>query len=153
VPGTRIHIKRHSVGFEGTGLASGYIYKLGQNDQDETDFFVPRLPDPSTPTTAPFKMDLRTWELLLVSPGPQLTAIPGMPVPGNMWFTQHMVVTPTQTQIRWSIVCSKGQKPKDDPDQGSDHDRSGDYEKYRHHREDFYGYNNDQPSSWDQNDY
>jgi hypothetical protein len=69
-----------------------------------------------------------------------------------MWYSEHFAVTASQIKITWRITCKKGDKADDDRDQGQDHNRSGDYEKYRHNKQDFNGYNNDPPSSWDQDD-
>jgi hypothetical protein len=69
-----------------------------------------------------------------------------------MWYSEHFVVQANQIQISWRITCKKGEKADDDPDKGKDHDRNGDFEKYRHDKRDFPGYNNDDPATWDQND-
>jgi hypothetical protein len=136
--GTRIHFKQFIRGLWGVGAKSQATYRLGTDSQDSWSVLIP-VPDPSRPQLA---VDKRTFAQLIVAEG----AAP------NMWYSEHLVLRQDQITITWRIVCNKGDKANDDQDQGSDHDRSGDYNKYRHHSESYHGYNDDQPSSWDQGD-
>jgi hypothetical protein len=140
VPGVKIHFKQFTLGLQGHGnplVVDTSTYKLGTDSQDQFSIFVPA--DMSQP---PVSVDKRTFDLLIVNNG----AAP------NMWYSEHIVAKVTSVKITWRIVCNKGDKADDDQDEGCDHDRSGDYDKYRHHKESYHGYNDDQPSSWDQND-
>jgi hypothetical protein len=138
--GIRIHIRQFNIGFFGVGTLDGATYKLGKDVQHEWDFLLP-LGDL-------VKQDQRTWDTLIVDKSQATTSYTGLPP--SMEYQQHLVATPTSISISWHLVCKKGDKP--DSDQGQDHDRSGDLNKYKHHSEDYHGYNDDPPSSWDQGD-
>jgi hypothetical protein len=140
-PGVKIHFKQFTRGLQGVGSLDASTYRLGQDVQDQWSIFIP-APDPQNPAGPPVAVDKRTFDLLIVNQG----AAP------NMFYSEHIVVRYSSVKFIWRIVCSKGAKANDDPDQGGDHDRTGDYDKYRHHKENYHGYNDDQPSSWDQDD-
>jgi hypothetical protein len=143
--GTKVHFKQFIRGLYGTGT-SGTIYRSGKDIQDQWTVFIPAQVDPNNPTEPPVKVDKRTWDELIVAKPNIPTALP------SMWYSEHIVVSATQVKITWRITCKKGDKSHDDPDEGRDHDRSGDHEKYRHSKDDFHGYNNDDPATWDQDD-
>jgi hypothetical protein len=140
--GTRVWMRRFSVGFQGVGFESHAIYKLGTDVQKTWQFFLPVDP------TMPAAQDQWTWDMLIVSPQQP----PATPMPPNMWYVEHFVVSPTKIDISWHIVCQKYQKPQNDCDRGRDHDRSGDQDKYRHNEQRYHGYNDDDDGSWDQDD-
>jgi hypothetical protein len=143
--GTKVHFQQYIRGLYGTGT-SGTIYRSGKDLQDQWTVFVPAQVDPNNPTEPPATVDKRTWDELIVARPDLVTSLP------SMWYSEHIAVTATQIKITWRITCKKGDKADDDPDQGKDHDRSGDHEKYRHNKQDFGGYSNDNPSAWDQGD-
>jgi hypothetical protein len=144
--GTKVHFQQYIRGLYGVGAWTGTIYRSGKDLQDQWTVFIPAQADPNDPTAGPVAVDKRTWDELIVSRPNVATALP------SMWYSEHFVVRPDRVTITWRITCKQGQKADDDPDGGRDHDRSGDQEKYRHDKQDFHGYNNDDPSSWDQND-
>jgi hypothetical protein len=137
MPAMFIDVKTFNVGLHGVGTPSNADYLLGHDFVD--DFTIVILIGGSSENK-------RTQDVLIVNHG----AAP------NMWFSEHDIVnvslTGFQIQQSWRIVCQQNQKADDDPDQGDDHDRSGDMEKYRHAHRDYNGYKDDQPSSYDQND-
>jgi hypothetical protein len=144
--GTKVHFKQFIRGLQGVGVPSETIYRSGKDIQDQWTVFIPAQVDPNNPTEPPFAVDKRTWDELIVAKPNVPQALP------SMWYSEHFVVRADQIKITWRITCKKGQKADDDPDEGHDHDRNGDYDKYRHNTQDYHGYNNDDPSSWDQND-
>jgi hypothetical protein len=133
--GVLVEMKTFIRGLYGTA-PSGTIYRLGQDASDQWSAFLP--------LDASFYLDKREYSELLVQRG-------SGPAP-SMWYSEHDVVKPGTITVNWRIVCNKGDKADDDQDQGHDHDRSGDYDKYKHHHEDYHGYNDDEPSSYDQGD-
>lgn len=131
--GVKVHMKTFIRGLYGTA-PSGTIYKLGKDEADQWSVFFP--------LDGSLYVDKRTFSELVVLSG----------VAPSMWYSEHFVVKPGFIKITWRIVCNRGDKSDDDKDEGCDHDRSGDHDKYKHHREDWRGYNDDEPGSWDQDD-
>jgi hypothetical protein len=133
--GVIVEMKSFIRGLYGTA-PSGTIYRSGKDTSTQWSAFLP--------LDASFFLDKREFSELLVQRN-------SGPAP-SMWYSEHDVVKPGSITVKWRIVCSNGAKADDDQDQGHDHDRSGDQEKYKHHKEDFHGYNDDEPSSYDQGD-
>lgn len=135
--GMRIHMKTFVWGLLGVGTTDGgAVYKLGHDFQDEFDTFVP--------FGLGMSVKKLTQDLLLVD---NHSATPAP----NMVYTEHMSLSADgSVAIQWHIVCHTGQTGDGKPDK--DHDRSGDMNQYKHNHGDFNGYNDDPPSSWDQND-
>jgi hypothetical protein len=133
--GVIVEMKSFIRGLYGTA-PSGTIYKSGKDTSTQWSVFLP--------LDASFFLDKREFTELLVQKN-------SGPAP-SMWYSEHDVVKPGSITVKWRIVCSNGAKADDDRDEGHDHDRSGDQDKYKHHREDYHGYNDDDPGSWDQND-
>jgi hypothetical protein len=133
--GVIVEMKSFIRGLYGTA-PSGTIYKSGKDTSTQWSVFLP--------LDASFFLDKREFSELLVQRN-------SGPAP-SMWYSEHDVIANGSITVKWRIVCSNGAKADDDRDEGHDHDRSGDQDKYKHHKEDFHGYNDDEPSSYDQGD-
>ena len=134
MPAVRMHMKQFTWGWNGFGDLDASTYKLGHDFQDEKVVTLP-VGGPS--------VNALTQDVLLVNNG----------LAPNEVFTQHIVMDANgNISFFWHIVCRKGDRGDHHGDDGGDHDRSGDYDKYKHNHGDYHGYNDDQPSSWDQDD-
>jgi len=138
--GLRIHSKVFLWGLYGVGNAAvgdTAVYRLGHDFQDEWEVFVPMSLFGSS--IKKLTQDLLIVDRHTITPAP------------NMVYTEHAEFGANgDVTIKWHIVCHVGQTG--DANNGHDHDRSGDYDKYKHNHGDYHGYNDDPPSSWDQND-
>jgi hypothetical protein len=142
IPGVKVTIKEFIRGFNGTGVPSGATYRSGKDDTNTFSVFIP--------TDTPVATDIRHFVELIVAGGKWQ---PGVIVPPSMWYSEHFVIRAGQLpKVTWRIVCKKGDRAQDDQDEGGDHDRSGDYDKYRHNHHEYNGYDDPEPTSWDQGD-
>jgi len=133
LPYTVIRVKQFIWGFVGAGSIDGSTYKLGHDFQDTWEV--------AFPFGSSDAVEKLTQDLLLVNSG---TA-------PNEVYTEHFLLDPNgNVTIKWHIVCHVGDRGDDM--HGKDHDRSGDYDKYKHNHDDYHGYNDDDPDHWDQGD-
>jgi hypothetical protein len=132
VPYTVLRMKQFVWGLNGTGSLDASTYRLGHDFQDTWEVSLPVGGD---------AVSKLTQDVLIVDAG---TA-------PNMYYTEHFLVDPSgQITIKWHIVCHRGDQGDDM--NGQDHDRSGNYDKYKHNHDDYHGYNDDDPGHWDQDD-
>jgi hypothetical protein len=148
VAGVKVTIKTFVRGLNGMGVPSLATYRSVKDDTNMFSVFIPTPTGPDDPV--PVAVDIRHFAELIVAGG---NWQPGFAPPPSMWYSEHFVVRADQPpKLTWRIVCKQGDKASDDPDEGGDHDRSGNLDKYRHNHHEYNGYDDPAPTSWDQGD-